>query len=144
MIHFLLKFRLHLQRSVVSHRRVGGFSDSSFLGLYSVDKVSAEFSFSVPRLVVFGKHIKSVGRRVGIDFSQPRNGGAKDERPFSDASDRAIAQVLHGTLAPPLGGEGGRGGDVRWSDEKARHWLQGKVNVSVRSFLHLFLLCSNS
>lgn len=73
------------QRSVVSHRRVGGFSDSSFLGLYSVDKVSSEFSFSLPRLVVFGKHIKSVGRRVGIDFSEPRNsecGGAKTHSHF--------------------------------------------------------------
>lgn len=81
------------QRSVVSHRRVGGFSDSSFLGLYSVDKVSSEFSFSLPRLVVFGKHIKSVGRRVGIDFSEPRNaecGGAKTLGHFPTLSDQGI------------------------------------------------------
>lgn len=96
------------QRSVVSHRRVGGFSDSSFLGLYSVDKVSSEFSFSVPRLVVFGKHIKSVGRRVGIDFSEPWNGGAKTCRHLPT---RGMGELRECGL--PRTAAGGRGGPMK-------------------------------
>lgn len=145
------------QRSVVSHRRVGGFSDSSFPGLYSVDKVSSEFFFLHASSRCFRKtHQKCRQRRVGIDFArgsaaEPRNakrGGAKTRGHFPTHPIRGLRNAdPERRRRPSGGGERRRRGFCRggrWSDERARRWLQGKVNVSLRSFLHLFLCCSNS
>lgn len=108
------------QRSVVSHRRVGGFSDSSFPGLYSVDKVSSEFFFLHASSRCFRKtHQKCRQRRVGIDFArgsaaEPRNakrGGAKTRGHFPTHPIRGLRNADPERRRRPSGGVSG-GGEV--------------------------------
>lgn len=120
MINFLHKFCLRLRRSALPSDPLSvivvwaASLTALSLGFILLTKFPPSFSFSVPRLVVFGKHIKSVGRDVWASISrgtserQARRG--EDARPFSDASDQGLRNADPGRQCRPTGGE--RAGEV--------------------------------